>query len=207
MEPRMITLPVTFRVGSLPTLGPVAGPQQEWASREDPERPGRRYGLTIGAGGNTRIAARARHGDRRLHAHADLAPFIEALFDKLAAMLEVPVFACCDQPQPDLAGVCGSCRAELDADQLRALVECEHPAVADEPAGERSPCPDCGLVWCQAMAAANVQYHEVGGMTLASYDGAAPCERLATRARQDGMTVCTAHQAGDEILGVKPTRR
>jgi hypothetical protein len=76
-----------------------------------------------------------------------------------------------------------------------------------EPAGERSPCPDCGLVWCQAVAAANVQYHEVGGMTLASYDGATPCERPATRARQDGMTVCTAHQAGDEILGVRPTRR
>jgi hypothetical protein len=111
MEPRTITLPVTFRVGSLKALGPASGPQQEWATREVPERPGRpgrRYGLTIGAGGNTQMAARARHGDRRLSAHADLAPFLEGLFDRLAAMLEVPVFACCDRPQPTWPGCAGA---------------------------------------------------------------------------------------------------
>jgi hypothetical protein len=54
-------------------------------------------------------------------AHADLAPFVEALFDRLAALLERPVFACCDSPQPDPAGTCQACGAELTDDQLRAL--------------------------------------------------------------------------------------
>jgi hypothetical protein len=205
MEPRTIILSVTFRVGSRPVLGSAGGPYQMWVTADRPR--GGHYELTIGDVGNPRMAALARHGDRRLYAQADLAEFCEALFGNLAELLERPVFACCDSPQPDLAGTCQACKTELDADQVRALVDCEHPAVADEPAGERSPCPDCGLVWCQAVAAANVQHHEVGGMTLASYDGATPCERPATRARQDGMTVCTAHQAGDEILGVRPTRR
>ena len=93
--------------------------------------------------------------------YADLAPFGEALFDQLAALLERPVFACCDSPQPDPAGTCQACGAELTDDQLRALVDCTHPTVADVPAGERSPCPDCGLVWGQALAAINVQHHEL----------------------------------------------
>jgi hypothetical protein len=37
-------------------------------------------------------------------AYADLAPFVEDLFDQLAAVLERPVFACCDSPQPDRPG-------------------------------------------------------------------------------------------------------
>jgi DNA-directed RNA polymerase subunit RPC12/RpoP len=113
-------------------------------------------------------------------AYADLAPFVEALFDQLAALLERPVFACCDSPQPDPAWTCQACGAELTDDQLRALVDCTHPTVADIPAGERSPCPDCGLVWCQALAAINVQHHEL----------------------TDGRT---AHQAGGDVLIVTPT--
>jgi hypothetical protein len=71
----------------------------------------------IGDVDDTRMAARAIHdderardGDRRLYAQADLAEFVEALFGKLAELLERPVFACCDRPQPDLAGTCQACR-------------------------------------------------------------------------------------------------
>ena len=48
------------------------------------------------------MTARIRHGDgdRRLLAYADLAPFVEAQFEQLAARLERPVFACCDSPSP-----------------------------------------------------------------------------------------------------------
>jgi len=212
MEPRTITLPVTFQVGSRPTLGPpTGGSHQVWATLEVPDDR-RSYTLMIGDVDDTRMAARAIHdderardGDRRLYAQADLAEFVEALFGKLAELLERPVFACCDSPQPDLAGTCQACQTALDADQLRALVDCEHPTVADEPAGERSPCPDCGLVWCQALAAINVQHYDVGEMSFASFDegDARPCERPATGARKDGRTFCTAHQAGGDVLIVE----
>jgi hypothetical protein len=194
MEPRTINLPVTVRVGSRPVLGPPAGgPTQVWATVEVPDdrRGGRRYELTIGAGvGNTRMAARAihadrRHGDRRLYAQADLTPFVEALFDQLAALLERPVFACCDSPQPDPAGTCQACGAELTADQLRALVDCTHPTVADEPAGDRSPCPDCGLAWCQAVGALTDDMRKV--------EGSWPCPRPAAGANTDGHTLCATH--------------
>ena len=186
MEPRTINLPVTFRVGSLPTLrGPAAGSYQVWATDDRPR--GGHYELTVGDVGNLRMAAWARHGDRRLNAHADLAPFVEALFDQLAELLERPVFACCDSPQPDPAGTCQACGAELTDDQLRALVDCTHPTVADQPAGDRSPCPDCGLVWCQAVTAVNVQDHDLGPAGyVTSFDEGGPCERPATGARKDG---------------------
>ena len=63
---------------------------------------GRHYELTIGDVEDTKMTARIRHGDgdRRLLAYADLAPFVEAQFDQLAARLERPVFACCDSPSP-----------------------------------------------------------------------------------------------------------
>src|SRR5512132_277126 len=69
---------------------------------------GRHYELTIGDVEDTKMTARIRHGDgdRRLLAYADLAPFVEALFDKLSELLERPVLACCDSPQPDLPGTC-----------------------------------------------------------------------------------------------------
>jgi hypothetical protein len=136
LEPRTTTLPVTFRVGSLRALGPP-GSERGWVAAD---RRGRHYELTIGDVEDTKMTARIRHGDgdRRLLAYADLAPFVEALFDQLAALLERPVFACCDSPQPDPAGTCQACGAELTDDQLRALVGCTHPTVADIPAGERS---------------------------------------------------------------------
>jgi hypothetical protein len=205
MEPRTITLPVTFQVGSRPTLGPPAGgSHQVWATLEVPDdrRGDRSYALSIGVDvGNTRMTAKARHddrryGDRRLNAQADLAPFVEALFDKLAELLERPVFACCDQPDVDREReVCQGCGASLDIDQIRALVDCEHPTVADQPAGERSPCPDCGLVWCQSV-----------GMIRAAdmvEVGPSPCPRAATGGRSDGMTMCTTHGAvGDAWMVV-----
>jgi hypothetical protein len=203
LEPRTTTLPVTFRVDSLRALGPP-GSERGWVAAD---RRGRHYELTIGDVEDTKMTARIRHGDgdRRLLAYADLAPFVEALFDQLAALLERPVFACCDSPQPDPAGTCQACGAELTDDQLRALVGCTHPTVADIPAGEWSPCPDCGLVW--AMAAINVQHHELpDGRTFASFadSDVEPCERRATGARRDGRTFCTAHQAGGDVLIVTP---
>jgi hypothetical protein len=168
MEPRTINLPVTFRVGSRPVLGaPAGGSTQVWATVEVPDdrHGGRRYELTIGTGvGDTRMAARAihadrRHGDRRLYAQADLTPFVEALFDQLAELLERPVFACCDDPTPGEGGVCAVCGTRLSDDQLRALIDCPHPTLTGVPPGEREPCPDCGLAWCQALGV-----HEVAAL-------------------------------------------
>jgi hypothetical protein len=96
----------------------------------------------------------------------------------------------CKGPKVSLASALASCR-------------CTHPTVADVPAGERSPCPDCGLVWCHALAAINVLHHELpDGRTLASFadSDVEPCERRATGARRDGRTFCTVHQAGGDVL-------
>jgi hypothetical protein len=161
------------------------------------DRRGRHYELTIGDVEDTKVTAWIRHGDgdRRLLAYADLAPFVEALFDQLAALLERPVFACCDSPQPDPAGTCQTCGAEPTDDQLRALVDCTHPSLADLPAGERSRCPDCGLVW--AMVAINVQHHELpDGRTFASLP-------TATSSRASGGR---PGPAGTGARSARPTR-
>jgi hypothetical protein len=192
MEPRTITLPVTFRVGSLRTLGLAGGPQQVWATAD---RRGRRYELTIGDVGDTKMAARARHGDRRLNAHADLAPFVEALFDKLAELLEEPVLACCDQPHIAPGGVCEHCRTRLSDDQVLALVDCGHPTLEGVPTSDRDPCPDCGLAWCRAQGAARLE----GGRVVAA-DDPGPCTRAATAKASDGTTLCGYHQ--DPTLSV-----
>jgi hypothetical protein len=200
LMPREITIPVTFRIGSVKTLGLVGGPQQEWATAEHPHHPDRRYDLAIGAGvGNTPMAARTRHGDRRLNAHADLTEFCETLFRELGRLLEVPVFACCDQPKIAPGGRCEHCQTRLSDDQVLALTDCTHPTLEGVPAGEREPCPDCGLAWCQAIGAVG---HEPEGRhvegvgdfyALVAVDRD-PCPRPATGQRQDGTTLCTRHQ-------------
>jgi hypothetical protein len=83
-------------------VGRPPGPYQVWATADRPR--GRRYELTIGDVGNPRMAARALSGDRRLSVQVDLAPFVEALSAKLTELLERPVFACCDSPQPTWPG-------------------------------------------------------------------------------------------------------
>jgi hypothetical protein len=62
---------------------------------------GRHHKPTIGDVEDTKLTARIRHGDgdRRQLAYP-IWPFVEALFDQLAALLEGPVFACCDGPSP-----------------------------------------------------------------------------------------------------------
>jgi len=85
------------------------------------------------------MTARIRHGDgdRRQLAYADLAvrrgPVRPA--GRAAGAAGVRLLR---QPQPDPAGTYQACGAELTDDQLRALVDCTHPTVADIPAGERS---------------------------------------------------------------------
>jgi hypothetical protein len=56
-----------------------------------------------------------------------------------------------------------------------------------------------GLVWCQALAAINVQHHELpDGRTLPA--SPTVTSSRATGARRDGRTFCKAHQAGGDVL-------
>jgi hypothetical protein len=190
--PREITVPVTFKVGSVRALGLVGGPPQPW-TRDDPA-PDRHYELSIGEQGNLTMTAKALHGDRRLNAHADLTGLREALFGELGRLLEVPVFACCDQPQPASGGVCENCQTRLSDDQVMALTGCPHPTLTGVPPGEREPCPDCGLAWCQALGSMRWQPTDVDDFHVLTPVDQDPCPRVATGRGSDGSTLCGHHQ-------------